>query len=56
MDTTQAYLSDVWLYRLKFNRYHIDITWGGSWDIRILIGKQIIDSVSTPRDEFIKPN
>jgi hypothetical protein len=31
---------------------HEDVAWG----IRILIKKQITESVSKPRDEFIKPN
>jgi hypothetical protein len=29
---------------------------GVVWGVRILIKKQITESVSNPRDEFIKPN
>jgi hypothetical protein len=42
----------VWIQGLKFRR----CTWGICRDIRILIKKQITESVSNLQDEFIKPN
>ena len=34
----------------------MEVTWDVAWGVRILIKKQIIESVGKPRDEFIKSN
>ena len=41
---------------VKFLGVTSDVTWSAAWGVRILIKKQITESVSKPRDEFIKHN
>ena len=41
---------------VKFLGVTSDVTWSAAWGVRILIKKQITESVSKPRDEFIKSN